>query len=191
MGGGGGISNPKFRLVYFFSKFPFSKFLTTNFYFPNPITSLEYEGMYSCLLRHRDYGIHLHDLRLLEYVGAPKSARILSRRPEYWLHHMGWDRTMSAALSCSMMRDRYCLICRSLDSLLLPSTGCRPKSCAWRSRTNRFRWKRYSLWRRAAHYMAAMGLWRPPCTQGIPGPLPSSSCNACMTCSDCFADLPK
>ena len=45
--------------------------------------------------------------------------------------------------------------------------------------------------RRAAHYMAAMGLWRPPCTQGIPGPLPSSSCNACMTCSDCFPDLPK
>ena len=29
--------------------------------------------------------------------------------------------------------------------------------------------------------MAAMGLWRPPCTQGIHGPLPSSSCNACMT----------
>ena len=45
--------------------------------------------------------------------------------------------------------------------------------------------------RRAAHYMAAMGLWPPPCTQGIPGCLPSSSCNACMTCSDCFPDLPK
>ena len=45
--------------------------------------------------------------------------------------------------------------------------------------------------RRAAHYMAAMGLWRPPCTPEIPGPLPSSSCNACMTCSDCFPDLPK
>ena len=33
---------------------------------------------------------------------------------------------------------------------------------------------------RAAHYMAAMGLWRPPCTQGIPGPLVSSSCNTCV-----------
>ena len=29
---------------------------------------------------------------------------------------------------------------------------------------------------RVAHYMAAMGLWCPPCTKGIPGPLPSSSC---------------
>ena len=44
------------------------------------------------------YGIHLHDPRLLEYVGTPEPARLLSRSPEYWLHHMGQDRTMSAAL---------------------------------------------------------------------------------------------
>ena len=45
--------------------------------------------------------------------------------------------------------------------------------------------------RRAAHYMAAMGLWRPPSTPGVPGPLPSSSCNDCMMYLDCFPDLPK
>ena len=44
------------------------------------------------------YGLHLHDPRLLEYVGAPESARLLSRTPEYWMHHMGRDRAMSAAL---------------------------------------------------------------------------------------------
>ena len=44
------------------------------------------------------YGFHLDDPRLLEYVGAPESARLLSRTPEYWLHHMGRDRAMSAAL---------------------------------------------------------------------------------------------
>ena len=27
--------------------------------------------------------------------------------------------------------------------------------------------------------------------QGAPGPLPTSSCNACMMCSDCFPDLLK
>ena len=43
----------------------------------------------------------------------------------------------------------------------------------------------------AAHYMAAMGLWCPPSTQGIHGPLPSSSCNACMSCTDCFPGLPQ
>ena len=45
--------------------------------------------------------------------------------------------------------------------------------------------------RQAAHYMVAMGLWRPPGTPGVPGPLPSSSCNECMMCADCFPDLPK
>ena len=44
------------------------------------------------------YGLHLHDPRLLEYVGAPELAHLLSRSPEYWLHHMGWDKTVSAAL---------------------------------------------------------------------------------------------
>ena len=44
------------------------------------------------------YGIHLHDPRLLEYVGAPELARLLSRTPEYWLHHMGRGRTLAAAL---------------------------------------------------------------------------------------------
>ena len=38
---------------------------------------------------------------------------------------------------------------------------------------------------------AAMGIWRPLSTPGVPGPIPLSSCNACMICSDCFPDLPK
>ena len=45
--------------------------------------------------------------------------------------------------------------------------------------------------RRAANYMAAMGVWRPPGSQGALGPLPTSSCNACMMCADCFPDLRK
>ena len=44
------------------------------------------------------YGIHLHNPRLLEYVGVPESARLLSRTPEYWLHHMGREKTLAAAL---------------------------------------------------------------------------------------------
>ena len=44
------------------------------------------------------YGIHLHDPRIMEYMGAPESARLLGRSPEYWLEHMGRDRAVSAAL---------------------------------------------------------------------------------------------
>ena len=42
------------------------------------------------------YGVQLHDPRLLEYVGAPESARLLSRSPEYWVHHMGREKTVAA-----------------------------------------------------------------------------------------------
>ena len=42
--------------------------------------------------------------------------------------------------------------------------------------------------RRAAHYMAAMGLWRPTSAPVFPGPISVSSCNSCMACEDCFPD---
>ena len=42
--------------------------------------------------------------------------------------------------------------------------------------------------RRAAHYMAAMGLWRPTSAPVFPGPVAASSCNSCMACDDCFPD---
>ena len=45
-----------------------------------------------------EYGVQLHDPRLLEYAGAPESARLLSRSPEYWVEHMGREKTLSAAL---------------------------------------------------------------------------------------------
>ena len=44
------------------------------------------------------YGVQVHDPRLLEYIGAPKSARLTSRSPEYWVHHMGREKALSAAL---------------------------------------------------------------------------------------------
>ena len=44
------------------------------------------------------YGVQLHDPRLLEYVGAPESARLTSHSPEYWVHHMGREKALSAAL---------------------------------------------------------------------------------------------
>ena len=46
----------------------------------------------------QEYGVQLHDPCLLEYVGTPESARSLSRDPEYWVEHMGREKTLSAAL---------------------------------------------------------------------------------------------
>ena len=44
------------------------------------------------------YGIHLHDPRMIEYMGAPESARLLGWSPDYWLEHKGRERTVQAAL---------------------------------------------------------------------------------------------
>ena len=44
--------------------------------------------------------------------------------------------------------------------------------------------------RRVAHYIMAMGLWRPPVAMEIQEHLPVATCNACMSCSDCFPDVP-
>ena len=44
---------------------------------------------------------------------------------------------------------------------------------------------------RAAHYMSAMGLWRPLDGLGVSGPWPVSSCNICMNCVHCFPDPPR
>ena len=41
------------------------------------------------------YGVQLHDPRLLEYVGAPEWARLLSHSPEYWVHHISLLCTVS------------------------------------------------------------------------------------------------
>ena len=43
------------------------------------------------------YGLQLHDPRFLEYVGAPESARMLSRSLGYWLHHMDRDQAATVA----------------------------------------------------------------------------------------------
>ena len=46
----------------------------------------------------QEYDVQLHDPRLLEYMGAPESAWLLRRSPEYWFEHMGREKILSAAL---------------------------------------------------------------------------------------------
>ena len=143
------------------------------------------------------YGFHLHDPRLLEYAGAPESALLLSRTPEYWIHHMGRERAMSAALqlqhyagpilaNLQVLGQFVTSLNRMSSEVMRVAFDHEPfpmEAVQSVAPTHRVR--------RAAHYMAAMGLWHPPSTPGVPGPIPSSSCNACMMCSDCVPDLPK
>ena len=140
------------------------------------------------------YGIHLHDPRMMEYMGAPESARLLGRTPEYWLEHMGRERTVQAALR--LHHDASLIMTNVQIMSQLVTSFSRTASEVMRTVYEREPFPTRAVdfvkpgrrVRRAAHYMAAMGLWRPTSTPVFPGPVPASSCNSCMACEDCFPD---
>ena len=120
------------------------------------------------------YGLQFHHPRFLDYVGAPESARLLSRPPGYWLHHMDREEAVPAALQLQhdaelMMTNLQVLgqfvtslnqmsselMCMAFGQEQYPSAAVQAVSPS-------------SHVRRAAHYMTAMGLWRPPGGPGAP-----------------------
>ena len=44
------------------------------------------------------YGLQLHHPRFLEYIGAPKSARLLAVAPGHWVQTMDREDAVAAAL---------------------------------------------------------------------------------------------
>ena len=129
------------------------------------------------------YGIQLHNPRLLAYVSAPESARLLSRSPEYWLHHLGHEKMLVAALqlqhdtglilsNAHVLQQFVTSLNRTSSEVMRVAFGRTPfPADAMQQVVPSYRV------RQAAHYMAAMGLWRPPSSQGVRGPLPSATCN--------------
>ena len=140
------------------------------------------------------YGIHMHDPRVIEYMGAPESARLLGRTPEYWLEHMGRERTIQAALR--LHHDASLIMTNIQVMSQLATSFSRAASEVMRTVHDREPFPTDAVdlvtpgrrVRRAAHYMAAMGLWRPTSAPVFPGPVSASSCNSCMACDDCFPD---
>ena len=143
------------------------------------------------------YGVQHHDPCLLEYVGAPESAHLLSRSPEYWLHHMGREKTLSAALQ--LQHDAGLILSNVQVLQHLVTALNRTSSEVMRVVHGRGPFPANAMHqvmpsyrvRRAVHYMTALGFWRQPTTSEIRGHLPLATCNACMSCSDCFPDVPQ
>ena len=137
------------------------------------------------------FGIQLHHPWFLEFIGAPESARLLYRSPTFWVENMDTEDAVAAA--GNLQRDAG-LMLSNLQILSLFVTSLQRMSTvlghvvfpshevAALSPAARVPW--------AAQYMSAMGLWRPQMGPGDPGPLPASSCNACMNCRYCFPEGP-
>ena len=142
------------------------------------------------------YGVQLHDPLLLEYVGAPESARLLSRNPEYWVQHMGREKTLSAALQLQHDAGLILSNVQVLQQLVTALNGA--SSGVMRAVRGRQPFLTDAMQhvmpsyrvRQAAQYMTAMGLWHPPVAPEIRGPLAVATCNACMSCSEYFPDVP-
>ena len=143
------------------------------------------------------YGIHLHDPCMMEYMGAPEAAHLLGRTPEYWLKHMGRDKTLAAALQlqhdASLIMTNMQVLAQfvtSLNRMVSEVMQVEFDREPFPTEAVQFVTPSHKV-RRAAHYMSAMGLWCPTSGPVLPGPLPVSSCNSCMACADCFPDIPN
>ena len=127
------------------------------------------------------FEVQLHHPRFLECIGAPESARLLGRAPEYWIRSMTRQDAMAAALQ--LQRDAgsmasniqvlgpYVKLLNRMSSEvmrlafgpeLFPSEAVDVLAPIPRVH-------------RTAQHMSAMGLWRPPTSPGVPGPMPASS----------------
>ena len=138
------------------------------------------------------YGLQLHHPRFLEFIGAPESARLLNQSPSFWVDRLGQDSAMAAAMNLqrdagfmmtnlqileqfvmSLHRMSAEMLSIGVDHAVFPVDEVDRLSVMPRAQ-------------RAAKYMSAMGLWRPPSGESTPGPLPVSTCTSCMKCEYCF-----
>ena len=138
------------------------------------------------------YGLQLHHPRFLEFIGAPESARLLNQSPSFWVDRLGQESAMAAAVNLqrdagfmmtnlqilgqfvmSLHRMSAEMLSIGVDHVVFPVDEVDRLSVMPKAQ-------------RAAKYMSAMGLWRPPSGPGAPGPLPVSTCTSCMNCESCF-----
>ena len=143
------------------------------------------------------YGLQLHHPMILEFVGAPESACLLARTPGHWVQTMDREDVVTAVMQLQhdtgLMTSNLQVLGQFVTSMnrmlsnvmrlafgpeVFPLDAVDAVSPVHHAH-------------RAAHYMASMGLWRPPDGPRAPRPLPPSSCNNCLKCSDCFPGLSK
>ena len=127
------------------------------------------------------YGMQLHHPRFLEFIGAPESARLLYHSPMFWIRRLGEEDAMAAAIN--LQRDAGVL----LSNMQVLGRICLIWGwdvwCSLRRRSQLCLRRRGRLGRPSTWPRWLYGVLRP-------GPVPASSCKACMTCRYCFPEGP-
>ena len=122
------------------------------------------------------YGLQLHHPRFLEYVGAPESARLLTRATGHWVRTMEQEEAVTAALQLqhdaglissnlqffgqfvtSLNRMSSEVMRLAFGKEVFPSDVVQAISPVPRVH-------------HTAHYTTTMGLWQPSGGPGAPGP---------------------
>ena len=140
------------------------------------------------------FGLQLHHPRFLEFVGAPESARLLCRSRTSWVDQLGREQAMAAAVNlqwdAGIMLSNLQVLSQFATSLHHISSELMVLGIGWMvfPQAEVADLSPAPQAARAAKYMSAMGLWRPPTGPGVPGPVPALSCRSCMTCEYCFPE---
>ena len=77
------------------------------------------------------FGLQLHHPRLMEFIGAPESARLLYHSPSFWVDRLGEEHAMAATVNLQGDAGRWLFLCLSVYSrmlLHLKVLGCFPMS---------------------------------------------------------------
>ena len=120
------------------------------------------------------FGLQLHHLQFLEFIGAPESARLLYHSPSFWVDRLGEECAMAAAVNLQrdavLMLSNLQIISQFIMSLHRMSSEMMSigigrvvfpaNEIADLLTIPRAPW--------AAKYMAAMGMWHPQTGPGDP-----------------------
>ena len=121
-------------------------------------------------ITHGSWSLSVRRGRLASCTTLQRSGSISSERNKRWraLCNMLSNLQILSQFAMSLSRMSSEMMDLGIGQMVFPHDGVAGLSPAPRAP-------------RAAKYMSAMGLWRPPTGPGDLGPVPASTCRSCMT----------